>query len=267
MFFKRRKNNLTKVCGSLGKRSRGAILIEFAFSIPVLITLLLYIHDLYQIKNIQNTIKSIGYQMINMIQNVSIRRSDRLITNLDLNNSSIAAFLSYFPGTTGISTTQDGKTYAKGMYGFFILWYLKGVGNNKAKVCWTRSLNWQCGNESSICSYALNEWTSVPQIQSSKESNKDIDVSTIRDELLIEKDEIKMVLEISLFVGGPGGSPFYYPDGTDVYDVSRQKRFGFFVIDPPKPYNATRTVFNTVFVFSPRPDIFNEDGPQMSSSK
>ena len=56
------------------------------------------------------------------------------------------------------------------------------------------------------------------------------------------EDEVKIVLETSLFVGGPGGSAFYYPDGTNVYDVSRRKRFGLFLANPPDPEHATRTI-------------------------
>ena len=205
----------------------------------------------------------IGYQMISMMQNVSINRSDRLLTKADLNHIRLTAFLSYFPGTTGLSMTDDGKTYAKGMFGFFNMWYLKGIGNNKAQVKWVRSVNWSRLNyDSTISVYANKEWSDLPQLHSAKESNAEIDVSEIRQGLRIEKEEVKMILEISLFVGGPGGADFYYPDGTNVYDVFRRKRFGLFLADPPNPADATRTIFNQVLIFSPRPGIFNDEGPK-----
>ena len=74
----------------------GAILIEFAFSIPVLILLIFYLHDLAQLAQIETKVKLCGMQMINMIQNVSLRRENTAITRQDYANICSAAFLTYF---------------------------------------------------------------------------------------------------------------------------------------------------------------------------
>ena len=81
-------------------RCRGAILIEFAVCMPVLIILLFYINDLIRIKRYYLQTEFMAHQFVNIIQNISQKRENKAITLNDMKYASALAWLSLYPGTT-----------------------------------------------------------------------------------------------------------------------------------------------------------------------
>ncbi len=75
--------------------SKGAILIEFAFCLPVLIVLVYYIYDLNRYKRYYSQTEFVGQQVASMIQNISQSREDKTITKNDLQHISRMAFYQY----------------------------------------------------------------------------------------------------------------------------------------------------------------------------
>ncbi len=76
------------------KLSKGAVLIEFAVCMPILIILLFYINDLVKIKRYYSQTEFVGQQMANILQNISRNRSSKAITLDDLKRACTLAWLS-----------------------------------------------------------------------------------------------------------------------------------------------------------------------------
>lgn len=76
----------------------GAILIEFAVCIPILIIAMLYIHDIVKIRRYYSQTEFAGQQMINIIQNISQKRTDKQFTLSDIRLALYLASLSFYPG-------------------------------------------------------------------------------------------------------------------------------------------------------------------------
>ena len=74
----------------------GGILIEFAFSIPIMIILLLFVHDHYRFYELKSKLKSSAYLVASMIQQLSNTRSDKQLTSTDLAHIVYASCLNLF---------------------------------------------------------------------------------------------------------------------------------------------------------------------------
>ena len=116
------KNLFSKI--DFKHQSKGAILIEFAFCIPVLILLIYYMHDLFKIQRYYSQTEFVAYQMAQMLQTVSQNRSDKKITLSDLKRVTAAAYLSIYPGTTMF---WQGKGHVFGHFPHPIIYYVKGL--------------------------------------------------------------------------------------------------------------------------------------------
>lgn len=79
---------------------RGAVLVEFAVCMPILIILLFYIHDLVRIKRYYSQTEFVAQQMANIIQNISQKRENKKITAEDLGYAVALAYQTIYPGTT-----------------------------------------------------------------------------------------------------------------------------------------------------------------------
>lgn len=64
--------------------SKGAVLIEFAFGVSVLTTLIFYMQDLYRARYLKERMKFVGTEIVNILQNISQNRSDKTITKADI---------------------------------------------------------------------------------------------------------------------------------------------------------------------------------------
>ncbi|MBQ7673816.1 MAG: pilus assembly protein [Alphaproteobacteria bacterium] len=68
----------------------GGILIEFALSVPVLITLLFFVCDHYRYYEIQSKVRTSAYLAASMIQQVANTRTTKALTLKDIINVSYA---------------------------------------------------------------------------------------------------------------------------------------------------------------------------------
>ena len=74
----------------------GGILIEFAFSVPILILLLFFAHDHYRIYELKDKVKSSAYLAASMIQQITNTRSDKQLTKNDIAMITYASCLNFF---------------------------------------------------------------------------------------------------------------------------------------------------------------------------
>ena len=98
------KNNRLTQSDFIKKSRKGAILIEFAFAVPVLFSLIYYVYDLAKMKRYNERMDFVGHQMAGMIQNISQNRADKRITKADLRNIISAAYTTIYPGDTQFLT-------------------------------------------------------------------------------------------------------------------------------------------------------------------
>ena len=78
----------------------GGILIEFAFSIPIIILLLLFVNDHYRFYELRNKIKSSAYLAASMLQQLGNTRTDKQLTSSNLSRISYVSCLNFFHTNT-----------------------------------------------------------------------------------------------------------------------------------------------------------------------
>ncbi len=107
-------------------KTHGAIIIEFAFFVPVLFLLILYIHDISKIGKIHKTLDFCTTCAVNMFQNISQNRSNKKITRLDYKHIHCASFLPYYGGH--LEQYDDNSVLPASL---MHVYYLKGLGKIK----------------------------------------------------------------------------------------------------------------------------------------
>ena len=249
VFFKKCKNILTRGGGRpLGKHSKGAILIEFAFAVPIMIMLLYYIHDLVRLKQIQRRMQFCGEIMVNMLQNITQNRENKAVTKTDYAHSMYAAFLAYLGSDQKIYGEKSDEQHL-----FYFphptLFCIKGLDNGKVKILWIMHPTWYkypsnlnapgvrtAQNDKTH----INEFSIIPALL-----NTETNPENISKNFRINAGEIKMVLEVCFFTR--------YPEKA-------KHHFGC-IITKPKP-SCPRAFFNRLVIFSPRPGLFSETAPK-----
>ena len=225
---------------------RGAILIEFAICMPVLIILLFYVHDLIKIKRYYSQTEFVAQQMANILQNIA---KTRAIKRDDIKHAAALAYLTIYPGTT-MYNLQDSGSYH---YFFHMprvyIYYIKGKSDGKASTMWgcyantynIKFASWRSDVLSSNSSYSvINMGTNIIQ-------------SNIYPTLKVEEERSKVIIEVQL----AWGSGYANSNGEKV--SSAREAFGLRLVNP-KPH-ATNTYFPAVVTFIPNSG-FTEDVPQ-----
>lgn len=90
----------------------GGILIEFAFSVPILVSLLLFVCDHYRIYELKNKIKASAYLTASMVQQIGNTRTDKQLTIADLVNITYASCLNFFNNNSMFSPFPFGISYS-----------------------------------------------------------------------------------------------------------------------------------------------------------
>lgn len=238
------KNNKLNRYNFIKNSKKGAILIEFAFAVPVLFSLIYYISDLATYKSHIQKMEFCTHCMVNILQNISQQRSNKAITKQDFIYATYAAFNCWFGG----DLRQYGARPNQQNYYYFphpILFCVKGLANGKAKILWLIHPDW----------YKTPNSYNSPWIRNSADDDTHTAFSTIKMKLQtevnaaditprfsIKEGEIKMILEGFMF--GP----------------SEQARLGFSILKP-RAVNEY-AFYNKVVIFTPKPGLFSETPPQ-----
>jgi len=218
---------------------RGAILIEFAVCMPILIILLFYINDLMRIKRYYAQTEFVAQQMANIIQNISQKRSNKRIYLNDIRYAASLAFLSMFPGNTRWTTDNSACPYAPGLH----MAYVASESDNKASVKWLKNYTNYNGTTPSTYGYL----TGGPY--SSIKSGTDVTPSSIYPTLKINKGESKILIDINLY-----SEPYWH---------DHKKVFGLYLVKPKTSFAPAR-LFDSVVIFTPKDGLFSTDPPTES---
>lgn len=240
----------------------GAILIEFAVCMPILIILLFYINDLMRLKRIYSQTEFVAQQMANILQNISQKResSNRKITKSDIGYAASLAYLSMFPGTTRFMLSgQSSHVSDLGYNPLGYIFYVKGNSDSTASVVWSRRFHLADGvfNPSGV-SIDTNRLD-----RSNVKALTNASPSDIYPTLKINPNEIKIIIECAIHYSRSSG--YHFTDGRTTSNVTASQAFGlrFFNLSP----TATRAgsndaiFFNSVAIFTPNPGLFNTTAP------
>ncbi len=232
--------------------NKGAILIEFAFTIPLLLVIILYIYDINKFSYIKNCIKTATYYGVNIIQNISQNRTNKKLTKNDFINLSRTLILSL-----PISQAMIQNKYKSQLYIITTMTLIEGITNDKCKVKWSIFTDF---NEGQITKYVSNNnantditgtWASVLNYRygCTAKINQEIISTTLFHDLHIKKGEIKAILEISFYNNHTGRT-------KNIEELLETK-----LLKLPSLKGLGDTYFNTHVIFSPKAGIFDISTP------
>jgi hypothetical protein len=246
-------------------RSSGSILIEFAFSIPVLLTILYYVLDYPMFERIKAEAKCSAHMAVGMIQNISKHRESRRITAVDIRLITHAALMNFYSGLQSIHL-GDGK-YPLGHTPLLFLACVKGLPEGKAKIAWGSF----CFSHSPTVPspntlYFENAHQNMLDFMNLKCSlNIPYNPSAIHPDLTIEEGEYKIILQ----AGFHTRAAYKYSDGVVVSQGNARRLFGFYMLPfAPlgKPYAARGDLAfmfssSSTIIFTPNPGLFSDTPP------
>jgi hypothetical protein len=247
--------------------SRGAVLVEFAFSIPVLLMVLYYVLDYPNYMRLKSKTRNSAYMAVSMIQNISRHRENKKITLQDIQRINYVSFLNYCCGKQQLKTTEDNYIYPLGHLPLTVLICVKGVADNKCKVVWSLfasgfnatsplanggTIDESNFSQSSLTTAHFHNWTGL-----SYQHGVAVAPKSIHPELQILQGEIKIVLMIARY----GSLNFKYADGTKI-TANPRKLFGFYMLPLRLPISGDNVLFRNIVTFTPNPDLFDETPPK-----
>jgi hypothetical protein len=239
--------------GQALRRARiGSIFIDIAVVIPVLIAILYYLHDVPKAKRIRKKMEFCAHCGVNMFQNISAKRTDRKITENDIRRIAYSVCLPYFQGKEMLRD-QSG-VFPHGGFFVMIIIYVKGMGNDTAKIIWTVQSSVAYSSSSSIdtIQYIRNNGDSRVILDTYYTIGRTENSNLIHPKLKINKDEEKMILYVTFYtcIG------YKYHDGTDVSAANAGRLFGFYVF-PVILKTGSNGLFTASVIFTPNSGLFS----------
>ncbi|MDR1375584.1 MAG: pilus assembly protein [Holosporaceae bacterium] len=243
---------------------RGSIMVEFAFSIPVLLIILYYVLDYPNYARMKLKTKNSALMAISMIQNVSKNRENKRISLEDVKRINYSAFINYYSGQQQLTKAD---TLPLGHLPITVLIYVKGTGNNYCKVVWSLfvsgenatspigsggSLDEKNTSSSELTIADFRTWTGK-----SYQHGQDLASTSLHPDLKIQINEIKMLLMTAFFTK----KEFKYADQKNVSDNPR-KLFGFHMLPLQLPLSGDNILFRNTVTFIPNPGLFSDDPPK-----
>lgn len=230
------------------KRKLGAVLIEFAFVVPVFLALIYYIHDLPKYKLMARKLQFVANETAAIIQNIAKQRADNGETfyQKDLWNASSLAFLSVFPGNTMTGTMKPREVFPLGYFAHTTLMYVVGTNNDEAQGKWAM---YTCGGGGNVDITAGENYISsgCTIVFNSSSSPAKFFYPTLK----INKGEAKLLVECLLFYR-VGHNTSGFTDGRRCKDVSPRQAFKFLILDPKRMGRDGTGFFNAVSIFTPQ---------------
>lgn len=229
---------------------RGAILIECAFAVPVLFSLIYYIQDLSRYKQIQQRTQFVAQEIASILQNIG---SQRAIVQKDLDLALQSAYLSVFPGKTMYPTSAN--HYPFGYFPHLWVYYVVGEGN-KATVKW-HCTAWSPSPGESRHDVSTNSQHPESTIKFVSGG----DASSIYPDLKISDGEVKIIVECTLWYNS---TRFFSETNVSCGEVPAKKAFGFYVLSPTaRGIKVKSSYFTGVTIFSPVPKAFKDTPPEL----
>jgi Flp pilus assembly protein TadG len=225
-FFDKSSGKRTSI-KSIGRRC-GAILIEFAFAIPVLVSVLFLAVDAPRFYYMKYKVKNAVYMATSILQSGSVKN----VTWNDLSQIFSAAFFNHFPGTS--QYYADSK-WAMGYTKIVHVYYVVGAADKKAEIKWAWKSKETAPNpkdEGSV--FTTSQATSVVTFQPPGS-----DSSSIYKYLSLNKGETRIIIDAGFYLTNTANA---------------KQNMGFLFL-PVRPSNGT-SYFNYVLIFTPKKGLF-----------
>ena len=235
------KNNRLNQYDFIKNSKKGAILIEFAFAVPVLFSLIYYIQDLARYKQIQQRMQFAAQEIASNLQNIARVKSSTITSN-DMLNAIRAANLSFCPGMTQYSQNDYWSGAPLGYIPVTRIHYVKGTGSSSAEIKWLcRCHTWDV-NQYRVAQQTTKEYNkNETKIKSWIGAPYDI-----YPDLTINEGEVKIIVEHKLHA----------------YNDKDGKILGFYFLNPVTSNTGEQVLFNSIVIFSPVPGAFSETPPK-----
>ena len=242
-------NCFRKLAGKLSLHSanQGSILIEFAVCMPVLIILLYYINDLSKLKRYYDQTEFVAQQMVNIIQNISQKRTNKKITATDLKYATAMAYQTISPGMAMFSGNNGPLLFTSHP----MIYYVEGNNDGTATTVWRQTI-WTGNSHTVSPSTIRHETYTYTHDVSAINMGTNLQPSQIYPTLKIKPGEVKIIVETLLF-----------------YETSQKaprEVFGCLLASPKRRQNGTSQkrggYFNSVVIFTPKSGLFDETPPQ-----
>ena len=228
-----RKNNICYYKSSRKDDStlyyHGGILIEFAFSIPILISLLFFINDHYRFYELQNKVKSSAYLVASIIQQIGNTRTDKQLTKYDFGRIAYASGLNFFH--TGAMFTP----YPFGIYYAVCFFWVKRINENSYQYQKSHGTTSSAGTSPA----EINQNCSRLQTKTKKE------ITEMHHDLICDNDgDEKLLIEVS------------YRKNSRYYN---RNKLGFFILEPKIQSSLdgiNNSFFKCILIITPKPGLF-----------
>lgn len=205
---------------------KGGILIEFAFSIPVCISLLLFVNDHFRFYELKSKLKTSAYLAASMLQQIKNTKTDKQLTKFDLANVSYSSCLNFFHTNSMFSPFPFGIYYALDCH------YVKRINSNcyKYQLCYATT---STGNSPESTNFNCGSVDTKTMAQ----------IEAINSDLVCNADGDERVLVAT-----------HYRKSS-----YNKKKLGFFILEPHAIVSAgdsTNNLFIHELVIIPKPGIF-----------
>ena len=209
--------------------NRGGVLIEFAFSIPVLISLLFFVNDHYRYYELKDKIKSSAYLAAGMIQQLGNTRENKQLIYSDFQQIAYASCLNFFH-TTSMFKGKFGVYYNMECY------WVKRVSqdNYQFQDCYANT-----GSSNAVSPSGLDKGCFKISTKTMSQ------IQSIHPDLVCTKDnDERLLIECSYRKNKK------YPD--------YKKQLGFYILEPGiiKDHQKCDCFFLYQVVIAPKPGLF-----------
>ena len=226
----------------------GAILIEFAVCMPVLIILLFYINDLVKIKRYYSQTEFVAQQMVNIIQNISQKRENKKITANDLKYATALASQTIYPGTT-LFWKNKGMPFLH--FSHPIIYYVEGNKDGTATTYWRKAF-YTDRKEAVSPATIQHSLVTTTHTSSVVTMGSKLQPSQIYPTLKIGPGEVKIILEVFLYFNASS------KDVNGKSGYTDREAFGCRLVSPK---HKGAGYFHSVVIFTPKPGLFSETAP------
>ena len=202
----------------------GGVLIEFAFSIPILISFLFFVCDHYRFFELKDKLKSSVYLAASMIQQISNTRSDKSLPMNDIKRIIYVSCLNMFHTNTMF------KPWPFGVFFCIDIHYIKRINNNSYnhQSLWAHT---GCDYPSPLGMYSA--YYNVGKYNLSQ-------VESISPDMICYKDGEERLCIVASY--------------RKIGDFNKSK-LGLFILEP-KEIDNYQSIFMYKIVITPKPGLF-----------
>jgi hypothetical protein len=229
---------------TLRKPQVGAIVVEFAVAIPVVLAILYYLHDVPKAKRMQSQVNFCAHCMVNILQNTNHR-----VNHNDIRYAMAASYLTIYPGETMYSKVEGNQVSLHGNCPCSDLFYVKRI-NGQNKILWKRTFD-------SIDNTA-------PKVIAVEARSAPASIVGLKlNEISMKEGEVKMILHCYRYFYANGSRCLW--DGRSLFDVTSRESFEFLVFNPEQSDRDSNDkkggFFLNLVIFTPKPGLFDENPP------